>query len=132
MKNQRLYVVAVFAVVFGLLGGAAWAAEEIMTVEVPFDFAVEGGTLPAGTYDVIVKGPEASSLVLRNSRTGEATTLSIVTRLADVGRNKAYLAFDKVEDVHTLSEIHIPNNDGYALQGASKDHQHEVVPVTTK
>lgn len=132
MKLQRWYVLAVCALAFGLLGGAAWAAEHVMTVDIPFDFAVEAGTLPAGTYDVVVNGPGSGSIVLRDSRTGEATRLSIVTRLADVGRNKAYLAFDKVADTHTLAEIHIPKRDGYALQGASADHLHEIVPAVSE
>ena len=127
MKLHRLFVVAICTLVFGLFGGTAWAAEEIMSVSVSFDFAVEGATLPAGTYGVVVDSSRGS-VALRDDRTGNITRLSVVTRVADVGRNKAYLVFDKARGSYSLSEIHIPGMDGYALAGATGEHEHVKVP----
>jgi hypothetical protein len=127
MKLCRLFVVAICTVVFGLFGGAAWAAETIMTVKIPFEFAVEGATMPAGSYGVVVDRSRGS-IALRNDSTGKITRLSVVTRLADVGRKKAYLVFDKAGGRRSLSEIHIPGTDGYALQGATGEHKHVKVP----
>jgi len=130
MKARHIVVSIVCVALFALAGGAVWAAPSGLRVDVPFEFTVEKGSLPSGTYEILIDGPRDSIVRLRNIQTGKMTRLSIDTRLADVGAKKAYFVFDKAGNNHFLSEIHIPGSDGYALKGASKEHEHEKVPVT--
>jgi hypothetical protein len=127
MKNRSVFVLVACAVLLGLLGGTAWSADPIMNVYVKFDFKVQGKTLPAGYYVVLVNRAKPEDVVLKNEQTDEVTQLPIMTRLADTGGSKAKLVFDKAGGEHYLSEIHIPNMDGYALQGAPGEHAHEQV-----
>jgi hypothetical protein len=131
MEKQRWFVAAICAVVLGLLGGTSWAAEKIMEIKVPFDFNVQGATLPSGSYTLIADGANNDEVVLQSS-SGDVTQLPVVTRLADNGRNKAYLVFDKDGGDRFLSEIHMPGKDGYAIQGASGTHEHMTVPTEDK
>jgi len=51
MKNYaRILVAAAF--VLGLSGTAKAASQEAIVVKLPFEFVVDGKTLPAGTYTV--------------------------------------------------------------------------------
>jgi hypothetical protein len=129
MKSRSVFVVVACAVLLGLLGGTAWSADPIMNVYVKFDFKVQEKTLPAGYYVVLVNRARPEDVVLKNEQTDEVTQLPIVTRLADTGGSKAKLVFDTEGGEHYLSEIHIPNTDGYALQGAPGEHKHEQVPA---
>jgi hypothetical protein len=130
MKTRFIVASIVCIALFALAGGAVWAASSGMRVNVPFEFTVEKGNLPSGTYEILIDGPRNSVIRLRNLDTGKMTRLSIRTRLADVGAKKAYFVFDKAGSGHFLSEIHLPGSDGYELKGVSKEHQHEKVPVT--
>ena len=126
----RLVTASVVCVcVLALFSGPVWAAKSAMRVDIPFEFATQKGTLASGAYEILIDGPQGNLISLRSIETGKVIRLSISTRLADVGAKKAYFVFDKTGGEHFLSEIHIPNADGYALKGASKDHQHELVPV---
>ena len=124
MKMRRWFVVAICLAVFGLLGGTSFAAEKIMDIRVPFDFTVDGNVVPGGGYSIVVDGPSRNSVLLQSDVTGDVTSLPVLTRLADTGRNKAYLVFDKTSKAHYLSEIHIPGKDGYAILGAPGEHEH--------
>jgi len=130
MKRNRLSVLAACAVVLGLMGGAAWAAEEKAHVEIPFDFTVLSGTLKAGAYVVVTDGPKDNRVVLRSAATGRVIPLTVTTRLADLGGKDPLLVFDTVGSSRYLSEIHIPGIDGYALRGSALEHRHETVPGT--
>jgi hypothetical protein len=125
MVRKGWILVTVLLTALVTVGGTPQAAENLVEVEVPFEFVVEGEALPAGSYTVVVDGANGNDVVLQNGRTGDLTKLTVLTRLADVGRNRSYLVFDTVGDGRFLSEIHSPGMDGYALPGAGQEHGHQ-------
>lgn len=127
MRKQRLSVFVAFTFVFGLLAGIASAGTPMVDFDIPFAFNVQGTTMQAGMYAVIVDGSKGSGVSLKSGGSRQTTRLAVVTRLADLEGTKARLVFDRVGDVKYLSEIHIPGMDGYSLQGAADEHGHEKV-----
>lgn len=129
MRMNRSLVVALCVIALGLGGGLVHAAERIMVVDVPFDFTVDQGAMSAGAYEVVAEGPGGNELLLRDKLTGDLTRLPVLFRLADTGRDKAYLVFDSTSEGRFLSEIHLPKEDGYAIKAAPGRHDHVTIPA---
>jgi len=126
MRKQVLAVVVVCAVVLGLPSGLAWAANSGV-VDIPFNFIMKDKEMPAGRYEISLEGSDMSRLVIRAKNPGVAFVVPVMTRLADTGAKEPKVVFDKAGEKHYLSEIHLPGNDGFAVQGAPGKHTHETV-----
>ena len=132
MRKQFLAILGVGAVVLGLAGSLAWA-KTAAVVEIPFDFVANDKELPAGRYEMMAESADQNRLAIRNLNGDHTFMLSVLTRLADVGGTNVRVVFDKTEDGKCfLSEVHMPNMDGFALQGAPGRHTHKVVRETTE
>lgn len=115
------------ALLVGIVGFSATAhAQNLARIKIDFAFVVAGKEMPAGAYEF-----EAAPgrVVVRPSQ-GNATPamLPIITRL---GRHDAdtdpELIFDKVDGKLVLSELWLPNSDGYLLTNTPGDHEHRVL-----
>lgn len=129
MKNRSvsLALVGVFAL---LLVGSYASAEGGMTIKVsvPFSFTVGGKEMASGPYQFRLEGTDQTLLSIVDARGGKATTLSPMTRLANLGSSKVQVVFDVSDGKHYLSEIHVPGIDGFAFEGAPGKHTHAEVP----
>lgn len=110
-----------------LSGTLAFAQDTGLTVNVPFSFAAEGKTLPAGRYEITEQDPLVLTL---SSQTRPATQvlLPVITRLAssrDASDSK--VVFDKIGDKDVLSEVWIGDRDGYLVYATKGAHTHESV-----
>ena len=128
MRKKLFVAFAVLAVMFGLVAGVASAqVSNKFSFEIPFSFTVDGNAMPSGTYEIQFVGSGVGVLTLRGANGGSPIVLKPATRLADTGRKEPRLAFDKVGDSRTLSEVHIPGIDGFELRGTAGEHGHESV-----
>ena len=100
-------------------------AQDVMFITADFPFVVQGQTMPPGTY-VLRLSPEMTEFTLTRSD-GAASdpdvAVKTMTRLASMQppRGEAHVTFDHRGDTYYLSEIWMPDQDGwlvYATRGA--------------
>ena len=127
MKKQILAAVVVGVAVLTLAGSLAWA-ESLVETNIPFAFMVNEKEMPAGDYVFRVDESPQSRVVIQSKGGSGTMTVSILTRLANRGDTKPKFYFDKTEaGKHYLSELHVPDMDGFAFQGAPGKHTHDAV-----
>ncbi len=117
-----------------LLLVAVWAsgqAADRVRANIPFQFVVEGKTLPAGEYDFIRKTNEAYIQVAAVKK-GPTVDVLVITRLSgDIHTTSrdAHVVFDKVGDTFYLSELWIAGTDGYLLRATKEKHEHRTINI---
>jgi hypothetical protein len=104
MKKYSRIMVAV-AFVIGLSGVAKAASQEGIIVKLPFEFVVDGKTLPAGTYTVRhASNDNSGPLLLTSIDTG--TSVFVAYQESESASNdKPEVGFKRVGDQHFLSTI---------------------------
>ncbi|MGH9850154.1 MAG: hypothetical protein ACREBD_09870, partial [Blastocatellia bacterium] len=102
MKKQILNVVITLSVI-ATLSIAVFAGVSIkLTANVPFDFMVNGKTLPAGHYTV-EQGNTQNTLVIRNLETKQA--VGAITQNCEVGAgSKPQLIFRRYGNQYFLAQ----------------------------
>ena len=126
--RRLLHIGSVVAVlVIGVAGFATTAyAQNTARVKIDFAFVAAGKEMPAGAYEFVV---DSGRIVVR-AQDGKGTPImmAVITRL---GRHDAdtdaELIFDKIGDKFLLSEVWIPDADGYLLLNTPVDHEHRVL-----
>ena len=125
MRHTLVALVAVITLV--VAAGAVPAYAIGATADIPFPFVVKGQTLPAGKYEIEETSPEL--LTIRSMTTkAAATELMVITRLAatTTGSNPK-LVFDKVGERDYLSEVWLPDQDGFLVLATKGPHTHRSV-----
>ncbi len=123
--------IAVTIGLVALLTAAFGLAQTVQSLRanIPFQFIVEGKALPPGEYNFIrnegsfqvvsvKKGPSAVALVITTLGGGIHTT-----------PQDAHIVFDKVGDSYFLSEIWIPQMDGFLLNATKEKHEHRTINI---
>ncbi|MGH9853607.1 MAG: hypothetical protein ACREBD_27525 [Blastocatellia bacterium] len=118
MKNQTLYriAVSVLFLLFGSLPASAQSHENLIKVQVPFEFQVDEKLLPAGKY-VIRRDPQAPKF-LRIQSTEQNILVIVNTIPLTLSKHPARtsLIFKKYDEKYFLSEVKVAGRgDGYAL-----------------
>jgi hypothetical protein len=131
----------VFALLFGavLLMAAHPSisyAQNVMFVTVDFEFVAHGKTLPAGTY-VLRLSPDMTQFTLTQTDTPAPTpdvSLETKTRLASMAPppGEAHVVFEKEGDAYILSEIWLPDEDGWLVYPTTGQHMRRTVKGTSK
>lgn len=112
--------VSLFIAVFvGVAGGPAYASEMIMKVTVPFEFAVQGHVLPAGTYDIQAgtNGPEV--IWIKGEKKNRSISIALTTPDAlshNPPSHQPMLVFTRDEKQPRLFEIWESNGEGLLIQ----------------
>ncbi len=123
MKKHISFVLAmlVLAACF-----AAAQTQPSIKVDIPFSFAIEGKTLPAGMYE-FKERPEPSRVAairITNTKSKDAVFANIISRLDSRGPAETEIVFDVVGNDHFLSEVYIPGADGYLIKATPGQHTH--------
>jgi hypothetical protein len=100
-------------------------------METTFPFEVGGKTLPAGRYDI--EQPTRDLLIFRPVK-GPAVEAPVMTRLAKpfTPLLEPKIIFDKVNDTYYISEVWLPDQDGFLLGGIKEAHTHQAVKSAKK
>ncbi len=116
-----------------LLSATLALGQEVTSVtgDIPFAFVVSGKTLPAGHYSFV---PSADGLTMRivGADKNNLAVVRVVTRLGGPIHTTAqdsHIVFDSVGGVYTLSEIWVPDLDGWMLAATKGKHEHRVVDI---
>lgn len=121
-------IVAALVICVAGLGATAYAqnAQNSVNVNIDFAFVAAGKEMPAGAYEFEV---EKMTVVMRSVKgSALAVVMPAFTRLGrhDADRDPE-LVFDKVGGKLLLSELWIPDKDGYLLLDTPVNHDHRVI-----
>lgn len=103
MKKQTLNVVVTLSMIITLAVAGFAALNRKVEANVPFDFMVNGKTLPAGQYTVTPSG-NGSTLIIRSAETKQAA--AVITRACEASRDaKPQLIFHRYGNQYFLAKI---------------------------
>ncbi len=111
-----------------------FAQAPALRANIPFQFTVEGKSLPAGQYEFIPSG-NAETIRVVDQEKGLSSAALVVTRLGagiHTTPKDAHIVFDKVGDTYFLSELWIPGIDGFLLHSTRGKHEHKTVDVPVR
>jgi hypothetical protein len=123
MKIKALLTVGTFM----LLATTLAHAGPLTKASIPFQFNAGGKVLPAGQYDFSFDGQQGVVTVRGAS---DAALVKVLTRMAagiHTTPADAHVVFDKVGETYKLSEIWIPEMDGFALNIEKGEHTHKMI-----
>jgi hypothetical protein len=104
---------------------------EPQALSVTFPFQVGDKILPAGLYSI--EQPKADLLVLRNAK-GNVVEMPIIIRVAKLSPplTESKVIFDKFGNSYYISEVWVPDRDGFVVGGTKEVHTHHVVKIYKK
>ncbi|MGB7283229.1 MAG: hypothetical protein WBE13_13275 [Candidatus Acidiferrum sp.] len=108
MKTKALVIAGVMAMTFAATARVA-QAQEMMKVNIPFDFVAGDRALPAGEYTVTVSGP-SHTLILNDRRDSASAILGSHAVLAAAAQSQTKLIFNRYGDRHFLSQVWTEGN----------------------
>lgn len=111
MKKQILATVVTLSIVITLTVTGLASLSTKVKANIPFDFMVNGKTLPAGAYTV-VQGPIRNTLVIRSQENRVAIS-ALTMDVTDKGQAQARLVFRRYGNQRFLAQVY----DGYSSQG---------------
>ncbi len=131
--RTRCWAVATMAALAILVGPALSYAQDAATVNLPFKFEAGKKALDAGKYELMVPEDTTGALTLTPER-GASMALPYITRLAapEPPIREPKFVFDKVGDQYILSEIWLPDRDGYLIHDTRQPHTHHAVKGAKK
>lgn len=126
LKKQTFYriAVSVLFLFFGSLPAFAQSLENLMTVQVPFDFQVGEKTFPAGKY-VIKRDPQTPQLLqIHCPERNIAVIVYTITLNLPKESARTSLTFKEYGEKHFLSEVRVVGRGvGYELTRSKAEHQ---------
>lgn len=108
MKQQTIYqtIVVALALFFISISGSAQSVDTLMTVQVPFDFQVNGNQLPAGKYTFKRIPSMPNVLIIQGS--GLTATVMYAASSAPSEMDMDFtLSFNEYGDQRFLSEVKV-------------------------
>jgi len=105
MKCQLGNILLTLTSLCGLVVGAGAETHREVTVKIPYEFVVDGRTLPAGTYTVSRLSDDriaGLSIVSYEQRSG---VLVLTNQFENRPRDAAKVRFERVGDMYYLSSI---------------------------
>jgi hypothetical protein len=116
---KHITAIAHFVAVTLITTGCALAQDHVVKATVPFDFAVNGSSLPAGTYSIGYDVTDAKILSIRNWQQ-HVSILALGQTDSNGSAEAGSLVFHKCGEQYFLREIRYPNSGTKVLFLASK------------
>ena len=129
MRSILKVSVILAAIALCLGGGSRAFAQQSVTATVPFDFVVSGTTHTAGTYDLRLTNNDQTFEFKGPSRNGGFA--EVMTRIAgpEIHGSEGRLVFDHVGGLYYLSEVWLPDQEGFLLYAVKEPHTHHAVKL---
>ncbi len=135
MKKRVFVLLAAVALL--LVGHPSTShAQNVTFITVDFPFVVHDRTVPPGTY-VLRLNPDMSGFTLTQTDTpapADALAVQTLKRLATLEPpvGNTHVEFDKVGDKYYLSEIWLPDEDGWLVYATTEQHTRRTVKGRNK
>jgi hypothetical protein len=104
---------------------------EPQVLNVTFPFQVADKILQAGVYSI--EQPSADRLVLRSAK-GDVVEMPVIVRVARLSPplTESKVIFDRFGDSYYISEIWVPDRDGFVVGATKEVHTHHAVKIYKK
>jgi len=122
--THRLGLLAALLLVASVVLPTTARAEEELVSNVPFAFQAGGRTFAPGVYTL--RPAEDQMLITLYPERGPGVPLLSETKLAEPENvnEEGRLVFDKVGETYFLSEMWLPEHEGYLLHSTKEAHTH--------
>jgi len=103
-----------------------------LVTKIPFKFIVSKKLYNEGTYTVLRRSDNTLSIQLMGDSGKQLVAMPVLTRLARQHvkyESRGSLVFDVIGDQYFLSEVWMPEVDGYQVSTTTQIHKHEFVEV---
>jgi hypothetical protein len=130
MKKQLLYRIAASILFLFLvrLSASAQSHEYVMKVNVPFEFQVNGKTLPAGDYVIRRDLTTPDLLRIQSPERNIWVSVHTIPHRDWEERSRPCLIFNKYGENHFLNEVRTPaRSEGYVLIKSKAERRQEQV-----
>ncbi len=117
-------LVALLTTVFGLA-----QTVQSLRANIPFQFIVGGKALPAGEYNFIRNEGSFQVVSVKKGPSAVALVITMLGGEIHTTPQDAHIVFDKVGDSYFLSEIWIPQMDGFLLNATKEKHEHRTINI---
>ncbi|MGC1613801.1 MAG: hypothetical protein WA736_03865 [Candidatus Acidiferrum sp.] len=122
MKTRALVIAGVMALTLAATARVA-QAQEMMKVNIPFDFVAGDRALPAGEYTVTVSGP-LHTLILNDRKDSASAILGSHAVLAAEAQSQSKLIFNRYGDRYFLSQVWSEGNySGRQLSKSAREKE---------
>jgi hypothetical protein len=112
------------AFVIGLAAAGAVSAQSVrLQAKIPFSFAVNGKTLPAGEYNLYQGGTPGTMIVQSIDQNAGAVVLVVSATAPSAGKDTARLVFNGYGDRYFLSQIWTGDGQGSQLPVTSPERE---------
>jgi len=112
MKTLKNTILSIGAV--ALLGAGGLYAQDKATVQVPFDFSVQGITLPAGEYAMKSTSMTSGTLSIWNVQTRHAVSVLAPSNVSELKASKNNIVlFHQIGDHYFLAEVKTDRLSGH-------------------
>ncbi|MGC1415906.1 MAG: hypothetical protein WA817_11520 [Candidatus Acidiferrum sp.] len=123
MKTRTLVIAGMMALA-AVASPRVAQAQEIMKVDVPFDFVAGNRSLPAGEYSVNVSGPMHTLMLLNRDVSGASAILGTNAVLAIEPQSQSKLIFNRYGDRYFLSQVWSEGSpSGRQLQKSAREKE---------
>ncbi len=131
MRMKIVVPIGLFVLLATGFGFAQIQTIQSLRANIPFQFVVEGKTLPAGEYNFIRSADNGSFQIISTKKGPSAVALVITTLGGAIHSTPqdSHIVFDKIGDTYTLSEIWIPQLDGFLLHATKEKHEHRSINI---
>lgn len=136
MKKQMLNVIVTLSVIVTLAVAGFAALHKKVTANVPFDFMVNGKTLPAGQYTIEPSAANGNTLLIRNREAQQGVI--VIAQVCEVGDAKSQLVFRRYGNQYFLAKVIGQTSANELMKSkaereaarANRDHlaQHDAAP----
>jgi hypothetical protein len=114
MKKHTLSLIA--GTVFLLCNGLVASARDMVKVQVPFDFQVNGRELKAGEYIIERDSQEPRRLLIQSTEGKTLVIVNTMLRRLSKDPSRTSLLFQSYGEQHFLAEVRVAGNEyGYTL-----------------
>jgi hypothetical protein len=133
MKTRALVMAGMMALT-AMASTRVAQAQELMVVNVPFDFVAGNTTLPAGEYSVKVSGPQGSLLLIDRKDAKAAMFTNTHAVVKNEIQTESKLIFNRYGDRYFLSQVWTEGNSRgrQLLKSAQEKERSQIAKLDTQ
>ncbi len=129
MRMKIVVPIGLFVLLATGFGFAQIQTIQSLRANIPFQFVVEGKTLPEGEYNFIRNEGSFQVVSVKKGPSAVALVITMLGGEIHTTPQDAHIVFDKVGDSYFLSEIWIPQMDGFLLNATKEKHEHRTINI---
>jgi Tfp pilus assembly protein PilW len=133
MKTRALVMAGMMALT-AMASTRVAQAQELLVVNIPFDFVAGNMTLPAGEYSIKVSAPERTLLLIERKDAAASTFLNTNSVATTEIQTESKLIFNRYGDRYFLSQVWTEGNSRgrQLLKSAREKEMAQIAKIETQ